>query len=107
MGGGGGRINKPKTASCRTDARKQTRSKVKAQKKSHVRSAETLDTTTEDQLRQCRTNPKANVKLSGKKKRLLRKEAKRLLAEKTQMEVTDEKTVKTAAPVQKTGMDTT
>ena len=33
-----------------------------------------------------RTNPKANVKLSGKKKRLLRKEAKRLLAEKTQME---------------------
>ena len=33
-----------------------------------------------------RTNPKANVKLSGKKKRLLLKEAKRLLNEKKQME---------------------
>ena len=34
----------------------------------------------------CRTNPRANVKLSGKKKRLLLKEAKRLVAEKEKME---------------------
>ena len=33
-----------------------------------------------------RTNPKANVNLSGKKKRLLLKEAKRLATEKKQME---------------------
>ena len=33
-----------------------------------------------------RTNPKANVKLSGKKKRLLLKEAKRLISEKKEME---------------------
>ena len=33
-----------------------------------------------------RTNPKANVKLSGKKKRILLKEAKRLIAKKKQME---------------------
>ena len=34
----------------------------------------------------CRTNPKANVTLSGKKKRLLVKEARRTLAEKVKME---------------------
>ena len=33
-----------------------------------------------------RTNPKANVKLSGKKKKLLLKEAKRLMNEKKQMD---------------------
>ena len=32
-----------------------------------------------------RTNPKANVRLSGKKKRLLLKEAKRLMQEKEKM----------------------
>ena len=32
-----------------------------------------------------RTNPKANVLLSGKKKRLLLKEAKRLMTEKAKM----------------------
>ena len=34
----------------------------------------------------CRTNPKANVTLSGKKKRLLVKEARRMLAGKAKME---------------------
>ena len=34
----------------------------------------------------CRTNPKANVKISRKKQRLLQKEAKRLMSEKKQME---------------------
>ena len=33
-----------------------------------------------------RTNPKANVTLSGKKKRLLVKEARRMLAGKAKME---------------------
>ena len=37
-------------------------------------------------LLSCRTNPKANVTLSGKKKRLLVKEARRMLAEKVKME---------------------
>ena len=35
-----------------------------------------------------RTNPKANVSLSGKKKRLLLKEARRVVAEKAKMEGT-------------------
>jgi len=35
-----------------------------------------------------RTNPKANVSLSGKKKRLLLKEARRAVAEKAKMEGT-------------------
>lgn len=33
-----------------------------------------------------RSNPKANVRLSGKKKRKLAREAKRLLADKAEME---------------------
>lgn len=37
-----------------------------------------------------RTNPKANVTLSGKKKRLLVKEARRMLAGKVKMEGTSD-----------------
>jgi hypothetical protein len=33
----------------------------------------------------CRTNPKANVRLSGKKKRLLLKETRRLVTDKSRM----------------------
>ena len=42
-----------------------------------------------------RTNPKANVSLSGKKKRLLLKEARRAVAEKAKMEGTSILTCKT------------
>ena len=34
----------------------------------------------------CRTNPKANVRLSGKKRRRLARDARRLLKENTEME---------------------
>eukprot|EP00731_Ephydatia_muelleri_P023948 Em0016g219a len=77
MVGAAGKINKPK---------RQT--KKSHQKKTHERSEETLKNTTEDKLRQCRTNPRANVKLSGKKKRLLKKAVgKALETPGTNMEV--------------------
>lgn len=76
MVGAAGKINKPKRHAKKTH-----------QKKAHERSEETLKNTTDDKLRQCRTNPRANVKLSGKKKRLLRKAVNKALATPGAMEV--------------------
>ena len=90
------------------NVRKERKLKVKSLKRLSKtgRSADTLADTTKDILRQCRsqfkcaslgatapqtlfpfyrTNPKANVHMSGKKRRSLLKEAKRLAAEKSRM----------------------
>ena len=53
MGGGGGRINKPKSS--KVSVRKRTRDKTRrTHKREHTRSEDTLSSTTEHVLRQCR-----------------------------------------------------
>ena len=52
MGGGGGRINKPKTSKLST--RTRARQKTKSHKHKYIRSEDTLSLTTDSVLRQCR-----------------------------------------------------
>lgn len=46
-----------------------------------MRQGQQGELTTREKLKQCRSNPHANVRLSGKKKRQLLKEAKRMVTE--------------------------
>lgn len=63
-GGAGGRINKPKTS--KMSCRKRTRERTKPQKRGHIRSDDTLSSTTDAVLRQCRYITGTNTPGIGK-----------------------------------------
>ena len=98
-GGNAGKINKPARVSStivRVDTKRNTfpchspSSQHKKAKRKPARpprrKEEPHETTTREKQRQCRSNPHANVRLSGKKKRQILREAKRLMAEQLVME---------------------
>ena len=53
----------------------------RAKRKQYARQEQQGESTTREKLRQSRSNPHANVRLSGKKKRQLLKEARRMVTE--------------------------
>ncbi|XP_046844089.1 uncharacterized protein C11orf98 homolog [Xenia sp. Carnegie-2017] len=81
--GSGSSINHPKSAAVKS---KRKRKKVIRDKnKKKKLSVDPLTTT--HILRKTRTNPKANITLSGKKRRLLLKQLKRIEQEKKKMDI--------------------
>ncbi|XP_028394637.1 uncharacterized protein C11orf98 homolog [Dendronephthya gigantea] len=79
----GGSINHPKSAQARSKRKGGKISKKKKQKKK----INVDPLTTSHIIKKTRTNPNANITLSGKKRRLLLKELKREEQDKKRMDV--------------------
>ncbi|XP_002736915.1 uncharacterized protein C11orf98 homolog [Saccoglossus kowalevskii] len=82
----GGKINRPRKKSNRKQQMKQSR-KNSMKKKMRNRYKQDGDIVTVDQMKRLRTNPHANVQLSGKKKRKLLKGLMRTQKDRDSMDV--------------------
>ncbi|EDO47158.1 predicted protein [Nematostella vectensis] len=95
---GGNAINKPRTA-LKKNLNKLRRVKKQQHKKQQkvgggIRKKAQDDLTSSHILKKTRTNPKANITLSGKKKRLILKQIKKQVKEESSMDVTIESKTK-------------